>query len=535
MGSFGLLDTLVLLAYLAVVLAVGLIAAGRRSFSVESVDGYFLAGRRLGWFTIGASLFATNISSEHFLGLADYGAKRGLVVGNIEWMAIFFLMWLGWFLAPVLLGARVYTLPEFLGKRFGTSVRNYLAVISIAVYIVTKISIALFAGGVLMESLFGWDVYTSAIILMVITGLYTIVGGMPAVVYTSVVQAFFLITGAFLITAFGLLEVGGWSGLRAQLPESYFHLIKPISDPDFPWTGIVFGAPILGIWYWCTDQYILQRIFAARDERAARYGAVFTGFLKILPMFILVLPGLVAAVLFPDLNGLDALPRFLASEFLPAGIRGLAVTAVLAALMSSLASSFHSAATLFAMDLYRTFNPGATERKLVLVGRLAAMVLVLIGILWIPLTRSMSSDLYLQLQGTQAYISPPVVAVFLAGLFFPMVNGRAARITLIAGGLVGLLRMGWDFFRTLTGTLLSWLDPVMNANFLHFAVFLFAFSMVILVLASLLPGEKEGRVPGRWRTDMTTNLGVVVNRNRGALMLSAALLILVAGLWAQFL
>nr|HQV32936.1 sodium transporter [Calditrichia bacterium] len=250
MGSFGLLDTLVLLAYLAVVLAVGLIAAGRRSFSVESVDGYFLAGRRLGWFTIGASLFATNISSEHFLGLADYGAKRGLVVGNIEWMAIFFLMWLGWFLAPVLLGARVYTLPEFLGKRFGTSVRNYLAVISIAVYIVTKISIALFAGGVLMESLFGWDVYTSAIILMVITGLYTIVGGMPAVVYTSVVQAFFLITGAFLITAFGLLEVGGWSGLRAQLPESYFHLIKPISDPDFPWTGIVFGAPILGIWYW---------------------------------------------------------------------------------------------------------------------------------------------------------------------------------------------------------------------------------------------------------------------------------------------
>ena len=240
MGNIAGIDILVILAYLVITIAVGLYYARRKD---DSSAGYFLAGRRIGWIAVGASLFATNISSEHFLGLAGYGASRGIAVGNFEWMAVIFLILLGWILAPIFINSKVFTVPEFFGRRFNASSRLYLAGVSICAYMITKITVTLFAGGLLLEHVFEWDMYTSAIIMLIITGLYTIIGGMSAVVYTSVIQAVFLVGGAVLLTIFGLQAVGGWSGLHAALPEDYFTIFKPASDPDFPWTGIVLAHP----------------------------------------------------------------------------------------------------------------------------------------------------------------------------------------------------------------------------------------------------------------------------------------------------
>lgn len=482
-------DILVILFYFIVVVGIATYFGYRKS---ETSRGFFLADNQLGWFVIGASLFAANISTEHFLGLAGSGANDGLVVGNFEWLAIFFIMALGWILAPIFLRSKVFTVPEFFGKRFNSTARLYLAGISILAYIITKSSISLFAGGILMEHMLGWDMYTSAILMMIITGIYTIVGGMSAVVYTSVVQAFFLIAGAILMTYFGLLEVGGWGALKAQLPADYFSIIKPMSDPDFPWTGILFGAPIIGIWYWCTDQYIVQRVLCAKDEKSARYGAVFTSALKLLPLFILVVPGLIAAVLYPGVRGDDAYPMLLAGNLLPTGIKGLVVAGVLAALMSSLATCFHSTATLFTMDFYRHFYPDAPEIRLVLIGRLSTMVMVIIGLVWISLSKYINAHLYIFLQSIQAFISPPITAVFLLGLFWKRLNGNGAVVALAGGGVISAFRVGLMFVPAKTVAQFPALQWLADLNYLHFAIYLFLISSALLVAGSFLsPDDRK--------------------------------------------
>src|SRR5881394_2322054 len=283
-------DLAIIGIYFVVIFGIGFYFSRKERTSAD----YFLAGRNVGWFAIGASLFVSNISTEHFIGLSGSGASTGLAVGHFEWLACLILLILGWVFVPFYLRSNVFTMPEFLERRFSRSCAVYLAAISILAYVFTKISVHLYAAAIVLERVVGWSPLTAAVILVVMTGIYTIAGGLSAVIYTDLVQTLILLAGAMALTTIGLHRVGGFAGLRAGVPASYFHMIKPVSDPDFPWTGIFFGAPILGIWYWCTDQVIVQRVLSAKDEGHAKAGTIFAGFLKILPVFMLVLPGLIA-------------------------------------------------------------------------------------------------------------------------------------------------------------------------------------------------------------------------------------------------
>lgn len=483
-------DTVVIFLYFLVVLGIGVYFARRGKSSTD----YFLAGRNVGWVAIGASLFASNISSEHFIGLAGSGASSGLAVGHFEWLAAFIVLFLGWVFVPFYLKSGVFTMPEFLERRYNRSSRMYLTSVSIIAYVITKISVTLLAGGLLLHTILGWDMITSAIVLVIITGLYTIAGGLSAVIYTELIQTVVLIGGAILLTILGLNEVGGFSGLQAKLPADFFSMFKSASHPDFPWTGIIFGAPILGIWYWCTDQFIVQRVLSAKNINHARSGAIFAGFLKILPVFILVLPGMIALAMFPDIRGDEAYPRLVSSHLLPVGIKGMVIASLLAALMSSLASCFNSSSTLFTMDFYKYYKPNASERELVLVGRLATTVLVILGILWVPLIRSISSQLFVYLQSVQAYISPPIAAVFIFGVFLKRVNGKGAIAALVAGAVMGALRLILEIVTKTSSVSLGAFSWYSEMNFLHFAVFLFIISSLILIGVSLytnLPDRKK--------------------------------------------
>src|SRR5918993_49233 len=404
----GALDTLIVLLYFAVVFGIGAYFFRRAKTS----RSYFLADRSVGWIAIGASLFATNISSEHLIGLAGSGASTGLAVGHFEWLAVFMVLALGWIFVPFYLRSGVATMPEFLERRYGPAARMYLTTVSVIAYIFTKISVSLYAGSLVLHEVAGWNFYTSALVMVVTTGVYTIVGGLAAVIYTELLQAVVLIAGAIVLTVIGLSEAGGFTGLRAALPPDFFHMKKPSSDPNFPWTGIFLGAPILGIWYWCTDQVIVQRVLGAKSEAHARGGALLCGLLKILPVFVLVLPGLIARALYPEIKGDDAYPT-LVVRLLPPGVIGIMVAALLAALMSSLAATLNSASPLITFDIYKKINPGASETRLVTVGRLFTVVMVALGIVWVPFIRYLSTEVYIYLQSGQAYISPPIAAVFL--------------------------------------------------------------------------------------------------------------------------
>src|SRR6201982_143122 len=289
-------DIVIIGFYFALVFAIGMYFARRERTS----EDYFLAGRNVGWFFIGASLFVSNISTEHFIGLSGTGASSGLAVGHFEWLACLILLILGWVFVPFYLRSNVFTMPEFLERRFSRSCAVYLAGISIIAYIFTKISVQLYAASVVLERVAGWTLWKTAVALVVATGIYTVAGGLAAVIYTDLVQTMILITGAVILTFVGLHRVGGFEALRAAVPASYFHMIKPTNDPAFPWTGIFFGAPILGIWYWCTDQVIVSRVLSAKEEGPAKAATIFAGFLKILPVFMLVLPGVIALALFRD-------------------------------------------------------------------------------------------------------------------------------------------------------------------------------------------------------------------------------------------
>jgi SSS family solute:Na+ symporter len=358
------------------------------------------------------------------------------------------------------------------------------------------------------------------------------------------VQAFFLIGGATLLTIIGLNAVGGWSGLQEKLPESYFSFINPVSDPDFPWTGIIFGAPILAIWYWCTDNYIVQRILSAKDLNAARSGSIFAGFLKILPVFILVVPGLIAAVLFPGIKGEEAYPTLVASTLLPVGIKGIVIAGFLSALMSSLASTFNSTATVFALDFYGHFYPNASERKLVLIGRLTTTILVVTGILWIPFTKVINTHLYVYLQSVQAYISPPIVAVFLFGIFWKGANAKAAIWSLIVGGMLGSLRMILEILEPNFVYDNFLLSLFIEMNFLHFAIFLFFVCSITIIGVSIFQkiaiNDKIQQLIFKWNYVFKTHIVnedvyQCENINRVNWIFSATLLIILMGLFTGFL
>jgi SSS family solute:Na+ symporter len=483
MSNLHILDFVVIAAYFIVLLGIGYWAA-RREKNVSA--DYFLASRDVGWLAVGASLFASNIGSEHLVGLAGTGAASGLAVGHFEWLACFMLLLLGWLFVPFYLRSGVYTMPEFLERRYNSASRWYFTWVSVVGYVLTKISVTLFAGGVVMRAVTGMDLYTSATILIVITGLYTIMGGLRAVIYTEVLQAVVLIVGSAALAFLGLDAIGGWSGLHARLPADYFSMWKPANHPDFPWTGIIFGAPILGVWYWCTDQHIVQRVLAAKNVTAARRGTIFAGYLKILPVFIFVLPGMIAAAMYSDVRSgaADTAYPALVTRLLPAGFKGLVLAGMLAALMSSLASAFNSCSTLLTWDVYRKLRPNASEQRLVQVGRASTVVLVALGLAWIPFMKYISPQLYIYLQSVQAYIAPPIAACFLFGVLSKRLTGPAAITTLLAGFVLGALRLGLELGKghLAPGGMAAWFAGI---NFLHFAALLFVLSTVILVVVSL--------------------------------------------------
>src|SRR6266571_2892915 len=482
MSNLSIVDILVIAAYFLLLSAIAYWAA-RREKNVSA--DFFLASRDVGWLAVGASLFASNIGSEHLVGLAGTGAASGLAVGHFEWLASFILLLLGWLFVPFYLRSGVYTMPEFLERRYNPASRAYFTWVSIIGYVLTKISVTLFAGGVVMRAVTGFDFWTSAAILIVITGLYVIFGGLRAVIYTEVMQAVVLILGSVTLMFIGLHAVGGFSGLRAAVPPDFFSMWKPSNHKDFPWTGIVFGAPILGIWYWCTDQHIVQRVLAARNITEARRGTIFAGFLKILPVFIFVLPGIIAAALYQDVRGgqADSAYPILVTRLLPIGFKGLVLAGMLAALMSSLASAFNSVSTLLTWDVYRKMRPGASEARLVFVGRVTTVILVGLGLLWIPFMKFVSPQLYIYLQSVQAYIAPPIAACFLLGVLYPRLNGSGAVAALVTGLVLGTARLVLELGKAhlATGTVWAWFAGI---NFLHFAALLFALCAGILIAVS---------------------------------------------------
>lgn len=482
-------DLVIIAGYILLVLVIGLYFRNKNKNSEE----YFLAGRNVGWVAIGASLFATNISSEHFLGLAGTGAQSGLAVGHFEWLACLIVLLLGWVFTPFYLKSGVFTMPEFLEKRYNSTSRYYLSIVSIIAYVLTKISISLYAGGILLNAVMGWDMYTSAVIIVLITGLYTVIGGLSAVIYTDLVQTVILIGGSLTLTILGLNQAGGWENLTAGTPASYWHMFKPMTDPDFPWTGIVFGAPILGIWYWCTDQYIVQRVLSAKNLSNAQSGAIFAGFLKILPVFILILPGVIAYYLSNGTVSGDQAYAWMITNLLPSGVKGLVVAGLLAALMSSLSAMFNSTSTLLTIDIYKKLKPAADEKATVNFGRITTGVMVLLGLLWIPFIGLLSDNrMYVYLQSVQAYISPPIAACFLFGIFWKRVNGRGAVAALITGLVLGGIRLVLEIQNKISPLSSDFLRFTASINFLHFAIFLFIICSAVLVLVSLATEAPSG-------------------------------------------
>ena len=534
--SFG--DGLIIFIYMAIVLVLGFYYPGIRNKDTKS---YFLCNKNLGWFAIGMSIFATNISSEHFIGLAGSGATKGLVVGQFELMAIFILILLGWIIAPIIIKSGVTTVPEFLGLKFGEKNRKFLAGFSIVVYIFTKITVSLFAGGFLFSKLFGVSIYTSAIIIVLFTGLYSVIGGSIAVIRTNVFQGIVFITGAVLLTIFGLKEVGGITGLKESLPSTYFSMFKSLNNPDFPWTGIIFGAPILAFWYWITDQYIVQRIISAKNINTARTGSLFAASLKILPIFILVLPGLIAAALYPGVSGDDAFPLLLSGSLLPVGVKGIVLAGLLAAIMSSLASVFNVSATLFTNDYYKIKNPYASETKLVLIGRLATTVIVVIAILCVPLVKFIPNQLYLFLQGLQSYIAPPIAAVFLFGFLYKKINSKGVFWTLIIGELIGISKFLIEKFIDGNNIQLVGMNWIFSINYLHFTIILFLISTFLLFAISYITSQKEIKISNSVNALIAEslneikyevkNFGSVVNY-RVNILYSVIILFFIIGIWS---
>jgi SSS family solute:Na+ symporter len=527
-------DWVVIGLYFVLVFGGAVWATLRERRGTETSADYFLAGRDTGWFIVGASLFASNIGSEHLVGLAGTGAASGVAVAQFEILAAFVLLLLGWVFVPFYLRSGVYTMPEFLERRYSPAARWYLAIVSIIGYVLTKISVTIAAGGIVFEALMGIDFWTGALVVVVATGIYTIFGGLRAVLITDTLQMFVLIGGAIAVLVIGLDAVGGWTELWTAAEPGFRDLWKPADDPNFPWTGIVFGAPILGIWYWCTDQFIVQRTLAARNVQQARRGTIFAGFLKILPLFIFVIPGVIAHVLAqrgqltlatPD----QALPA-LVGTLLPVGLRGLVVAGLLAALMSSLSSVFNSTSTLITWDVYKKLQPAASEQRLVWVGRISTGVLVVFGLAWIPLMQLISGQLYQYIQSVQAYIAPPIAAVFLLGLFWSRINARGAMAALLTGFVLGMGRLASELMKArLDGILFAYAD----INFLHFAAILFIICSAVLILASLsTPAPTRAKIEGL--TYQTVLAEEQPPRAGMEALLSVVLAIVVIVLWLYF-
>jgi SSS family solute:Na+ symporter len=481
---FNGLDLAVVAVYLMGIVGLGLLAWRKRRAKTGSSSEYFLAGGTLGWGVIGLALFSTNISTIHLVSLAQEGYVNGLAYGNFEWMAAFLLIVLSFFFAPFYIRSRVATLPDFLEKRYSRASRDWLAVLSIFSAVFIHIGFSLYTGAVVLKGLFGIDIGVSIVATAVLTGIYTIVGGLLAVVLTESVQTVILIAGAACVVVFGLIQTGGWSGLAATVEPVKLTILRTAAEtPTLPWYAVLLGYPIIGLWYWCADQTIVQRVLGAKDERNARLGPLFAGFIKILPVFLFVLPGVIAAALVKQ----GKMPAFadsadtysaLINHILPAGLKGLVAAALLAALMSTVSGALNSIATLFSLDLYKRWKPATSEKKLTRIGRLVTFVAMVAAILWSPLVSHFQS-LFQGVVAIISYISPPITAVFFWGIFWKKASARAAAVTLGAGSALGLAVFFLDWFKDKTG----WNVPSMMATFYLFVVC----SLILAVISYLKP------------------------------------------------
>jgi solute:Na+ symporter, SSS family len=562
------LDWIMIALYFCVLLGVAWWVVRRRK---DTAADYFLAGRNLSWWIIGASIFCSNIGSEHVVGLAGSGAKDGVAMAHYELHA-WCLLILAWVFVPFYARSMVFTMPEFLEKRFSTPSRYALSIVSLITFVVSKIAVGIFAGGVvfatllpevriplghaelsagfyrtLMEILKVYDPHTGvmeinsfwigSVSVILLTGIYTVVGGMRAVAYNDAVQAIVLIAGSATLTIYGLYILGGWGALREALPSDMFNLWKPlvpagqtatwapviVKDGDkiveqawyfnqnFPWLGMAICAPVIGLWYWCTDQYIIQRALGAPNQQVARRGSLFAAFLKLTPVYLFIIPGMVCYALaksgkVPGLEGMvengQAVPDQVQVAFpmmvkclLPAGLRGIVVAGLLSALMGSLAGVFNACSTLFTVDLYQKWKPTATQHQLVRTGRIATAVMILIALMWIPVVQG-ARGLYEYLQSVQGYLAPPIFVVFFFGVFFKRLNAKGCLWAMIVGFVLGLFRMLVDtpvamgMWRDEAGNKLeytenSFLWIINHINFQYFSILITIVSAVVMVVVSL--------------------------------------------------
>lgn len=459
----------------------------------NNTEDYFLAGKNVGWFVVGASIFASNIGSEHVVGLAGAGASDKLPMLIYEVHAWIVLI-LGWVFLPFYKRAGVFTMPEFLEKRFDSRMRWILSLFSIVAYVLTKISVTIYAGGIVVSAILGIDFWTGAIASVILTGSYTVLGGMRAVVYTETLQALVLVAGAAVLTYIGLDRVGGWESMKTTVTPEYLNMWRPASNPDFPWPYLFISSTIVGIWYWCTDQYIVQRTLTAKNIKEGRRGTIFGALLKLLPVFLFLIPGVIALTLKMrgelEWESTDQAFPVLMSNLLPAGLRGLVSAGLLAALMSSLASVFNSVSTLFTVDVYKKLKPKTPEKKLVQTGQLATLVVVIIGIFWIPIMSNISGVLYEYLQSVQTYIAPPIAAVFITGIMHKRINTQGAYVTLISGFIIGFGRI---FFEIMSDSLNpgSFLHTFGTMNYLKFGSWFFLLCVLLITAVSLATEEPK--------------------------------------------
>ncbi len=477
-------DVVVVAVYLVGIVGLGIwawVRRRRRAAAGPASSEYFLAGGSLRWPVIGLALFSANISTIHLVSLAQEGYINGLAYGNFEWMAAFLLIVLALFFAPFYIRSRVATLPDFLEKRYSRACRDWLAGLSIVSAVFIHIGFSLYTGAVVLNGLFGIDINVSILATALLTGLYTIVGGLLAVVMTESVQTIILILGSACVLVIGLAKAGGWAALAASVEPVKLTILRTAAEtPTLPWYAVFLGYPVIGLWYWCADQTIVQRVLGARDERNARLGPLFTGFIKILPVFLFVLPGLVAYALVAQ--GKLPAPRtsadvysLLVNNLLPVGLKGIVAAALLAALMSTVSGALNSISTLFTLDLYKRWRPQASERRLTLVGRLVTFVGMAVAILWSPFVSHFQS-LFQGITAVICYIAPPITAVFIWGVLWKKASAAGAKATLTVGSGLGLAVFLLDWFKDATG----WNIPAMMATF-----YLFLVCSAVLVVVSL--------------------------------------------------
>ncbi|MHC4456385.1 MAG: sodium:solute symporter [Planctomycetota bacterium] len=532
--GFETLDWLVLVGYFVLLFGVAWWVILK---SKDTADDYFLAGRNLGWWIVGASIFASNIGSEHLVGLAGSGCTDGVAMAHYELHA-WCLLILAWVFVPFYARSKVFTMPEFLERRFSPINRGVLSVISLVGYVLTKIAVGIFAGGVVFRTLLpemrldlGFVVMDSfwigSFLVIILTGIYTVLGGLRAVAYTEAVQTIVLVFGSALVTIFGLKALGGWGELRIVCGSDMFNLWKPLIpegmtgtwepvmeqhriawyfNGNYPWLGMLFCAPVIGLWYWCTDQYIVQRALGAPNEREARRGSIFAGFLKLLPVFIFIIPGMICFALAKSgkvevlrdalytagqLNNEKAQAAFplLVKHILPQGIRGIVVAGLLAALMSSLSGVFNASSTLFTMDFYSKLKPNASQHQLVWMGRVATTAMVIIGLLWVPVIQG-ARGLYHYLQSVQGYLAPPIFVVFFLGIFMKRLNSKGCLAALVVGFLLGIFRLAVDTpVKLLDGfqyTEGSFFWIINNIYFQYYSILIFFVCVVVMVVVSYI-------------------------------------------------